>query len=77
MARVTTCDGTGIEIPEDTPVTGDFDHQYCDAARPIAEKYLEDLDNLHTRHAQSFQAELDDLRRLYREQLRQLPDDPA
>lgn len=77
MAKVTTCDGTGIEIPEDTPFTGEFEHQYCPAARHFAEKYLEDLDNLHTKHAEAFQLELDDLRKLYREHLRQLPDDPA
>lgn len=76
MATTTTCDGTGIPIPNDTPVTGHFGHQYCDEARAIAEKYLADLDELHTRKAQEFQAELADLRARYREQLKQLPDEP-
>lgn len=76
MAKITTCDGTGVPIPEDTPATGIFGHQYSDDARPIAEKYLLDLDELHSRTAQRFQTELAELRALYREKLQQLPDEP-
>lgn len=76
MATVTTCDGTGVEIPPDTPTTGIFGHQYCDAARPIAETYLEEVETLHKRLAIQFQAELEELRARYRGQLKQLPDEP-
>lgn len=75
MAKVTTCDGTGVEIPDSTPVTGQFGHQYSDDARPIAEKYLADLDELHTETARVFQEKLGALRERYRERLRELPDD--
>ena len=77
MARSTTCDATGVTIPEDTPTTGIFGHQYCDSARPLAEKYLEDLHDLHTRHAVAMQAELDEMRALYREKIATLPDDAS
>jgi hypothetical protein len=77
MATVTTCDGTGVQIPVDTPTTGIFGHQYSDDARPIAEKYLAELDLLHTEAARAFQAKLDALRTVYRHQLRELPDDFA
>lgn len=76
MARITTCDGTGVEIPDDTPTTGHFGHQYCESARIVAEQYLADLDALHTKAAERFQAELTDLKSLYREKLKELPDEP-
>lgn len=76
MAKTTSCDGTGVAIPDDTPATGHFGKQYSDAARPIAEKYLAGVDELHTETATVFQAKLDDLRARYREQLRELPDAP-
>jgi hypothetical protein len=75
MATVTTCDGTGVEIPAETPTTGQWGHQYSDAARPIAEAYLDDLSALHTKYAQLMQTELGELRARYREKLQQLPDD--
>ena len=75
MARVTTCDGTGAEIPEETPTTGLFGHQYSDEARPIAEEYLAALDALHSESATTFTAKLGELRAKYRSQLRELPDD--
>jgi hypothetical protein len=75
MATITTCDGTGVEIPADTPTTGLFGHQYSEEARPIAEKYLAELDDLHTSAAIAFKNGLDSLRARYREQLRELPDD--
>lgn len=73
MATNTICDGTGVEIPEDTPPTGLFGRQYSEGARPLAEKYLEELNALHTAAAESFQAQLDALRARYRH-LRTLPD---
>lgn len=76
MATITTCDGNGTEIPADTPTTGPFGHQYSDAMRPIAEKYLVDLNDLHTQLAAAFKAGLEDLRNQYREKLRELPDAP-
>lgn len=75
MAKITTCDGTDVEIPADTPITGLFGRQYSDAARPIAEKYLEEFDELHTKIAREMQAGIEALRARYRGELRQLPDD--
>lgn len=76
MATKTTCDGTGVEIPSDTPVTGMFGHQYCEASRVVAESYLSDLNTLHTEMAQQFQTRLDELRSIYHEKLKELPDEP-
>jgi hypothetical protein len=75
MATRTTCDGTGVVISDDTPVTGIMGHQYCDDARPVAEMYLADVSELHTKHAQAFTLELQELRARYREKLSQLPDE--
>lgn len=75
MARVTTCDGTGVEIPNDTPTTGLFGHQYCPEARAIAEKYLEELNALQQQQAAAFESALHTLRSSYRDKLYQLPDD--
>lgn len=74
--RATTCDGTGVLIPEDTPTTGAFGAQYCDDARVIAEKYLSDVHALHTECAEMFQAKLDALRQEARKELQILPDEP-
>lgn len=76
MGTKTTCDGTGVEIPDDTPTTGLFGHQYSDEARMYAEEYLENMSQLHTRYATNFQAELNELKALYREKLKELPDEP-
>lgn len=76
MGRVTTCDGTGVPIADDTPKTGAYGHQYCEEARPIAEKYLADLDAIHTECAVAFQSKLDALRAEARKSLLQLPDEP-
>ncbi len=75
MGTQTLCDGIGIAIPEDTPVTGLFSHQYSDAARPDAQAYLDELDALHTKHAAAFAIELAELRAKYRERLMILPDE--
>lgn len=75
MAKKTTCDGTGVEIPDETPTTGFFGHQYCDEARSIAQKYLEEIDALHLECAIAFQLSLGRIRDSYREKLQQLPDD--
>lgn len=77
MATVNTCDGTGVPIPADTPVTGPFGHQYCDAARVVADEYLARRSAAHTEAAELFQRYLNDLRAECRAKLRQLPDDPA
>lgn len=74
MARATTCDGTGATIPDDTPATGYWGHQYSDAARPVAEEYLRELNALHTRAARDFMDQLDALRARYHEKLTTLPD---
>lgn len=71
------CDGTGDPIPDDTPTTGPWGRQYSDAARVIAEQYLQKVNDLHTRYSTLFQQELEDLRAATREHLKQLPDDPA
>ncbi len=76
MATITTCDGTGVEIPNGTLATGYFGHKYSDEARPIAEEYLAELNALHARSASAFTAELATLRARYSEKLRQLPDLP-
>lgn len=76
MALTNTCDGTGVEIAPDTPTTGVFGKQYCEAARPIAEQYLAAVDALHTETARDFEEKLAHLRTMYREQLRELPDQP-
>jgi hypothetical protein len=76
MGTRTTCDGTGVEIPADTPTTGHFGHQYCDDARGVATEYLAAVNQLHTDIAAMFQERLDLLRAQYRERLTQLPDDP-
>jgi hypothetical protein len=76
VAKITTCDGTGVAIPDDTPTTGAFQHQYCIEARPIAEKYLADVDELHTRCADMFKIGLELLREEARKSLNQLPDLP-
>lgn len=76
MGTRTTCDGTGVEIPEETPTTGHFGHQYSDEARLVAEEYLKRVDELHTEAAKAFQAALDALRAEYREKLHELPDAP-
>lgn len=76
MATITTCDGTGVEIPADTPPTGYLGHQYSEAARPIAEQYLAAVDTLHTETARDFEEKLAHLRTMYREKLRELPDQP-
>lgn len=55
------CDATGEEIAVDAQVTGPYGRQYADCIRPLAERYL---------------SELNDLRRSYRRVLSQLPDDP-
>lgn len=77
MGTKTTCDGTGVDIPGDTPTTGMNGRQYCHEARKIAEDYLRDLDTTHTAMAMAFQKALTELRAKYREQLTQLPDDPT
>lgn len=74
MAKINTCDGTGVEIPENTPETGHFHHQYSDAARPIAEAYLRELDEIHTETAQAMKIKVEVLRSRYRALLRELPD---
>lgn len=76
MGKRTTCDGTGVEIPHDTPPTGMFGHQYCDVARKVAEEYLAKVNALHTATAAAFQEGLEKLRKEYRVELEQLPDDP-
>ena len=76
MATINTCDGNGSPIPADTPCTGSFGKQYCDELRPVAEKYLADLNALHTRNAERFTLELSELRALYHEKLAELPDAP-
>lgn len=76
MGAKTVCDGTGVEIPDETPNTGIFGHQYCDEARPIAEEYLAKVSELHTQVAAQFKASLEDLRDTYRAKLRELPDQP-
>lgn len=75
MAKATTCDGTGTPIPDDTPATGLFGHQYSDEARPIAEEYLREVNDLHTTTAAAFQRTLEAIRDRYRAQLRSLPDE--
>ena len=75
MGKRITCDGTGVEIPEESPTTGMFGHQYSDKARPVAEQYLDAVNDLHTKAAQRFDEELSGLRAYYREQLDELPDD--
>lgn len=55
------CDGTGIEIPEDSPKLGPYGRQYAECIRPLVEQYL---------------AELAEIRERYRRVLAQLPDDP-
>lgn len=75
MAKTTTCDGTGVEIPDDTPVTGHYGHQYADGARAIAEAYLAKVDEAHTEAAVLFAGRLERLRMEYRALLRELPDD--
>lgn len=74
MAGITVCDGTGVEIPEDAPTTGFFGKQYSDAARPVAEAYLAELNELHTAAHREFEVKLEALREKYRPQLRELPD---
>ena len=74
MAKITTCDGTGVEIPADTPPTGHFGHQYSDEARPIAQAYLDAVDAVHTEVAELFAERLASLRASYGERLRELPD---
>lgn len=76
MAKITTCDGNGTEIAEDTPTTGMFGHQYCDEMRPVAEAYMAALSDLHARHAEKFTAELTEIRAHYKAKLRELPDQP-
>ena len=75
--KATTCDGTGVIIPDDTPTTGPYRHQYCDEARPIAERYLRELDEIHTEAASEFQSKLNRLREEARKVLAQLPDEPS
>jgi len=75
MATINTCDGTGVPIPDSTPVTGVLGNQYCDDARPLAQKYLDDLNDLHTQVAQQFQTRLNELRAAYHEKLKKLPDE--
>jgi hypothetical protein len=75
MAKVTTCDGLGVPIAEETPTTGLFGHQYCDEARPIAEEYLKAVDDLHTRLSEEFASEMAKIRSAYRLKLIQLPDE--
>ncbi len=75
MSVLNHCDATGVEIPEDTPTTGHHGRQYSDEARPIAEQYLRELDEIHTVFAVAFQAKLTELRAKYREKIRELPDD--
>jgi len=77
MGTRTTCDGTGVEIPDDTPPTGLHGRQYSDDARQIAEAYLAELDAIHTESAVAFQAKLTVLRAKYRVQLIELPDDAS
>lgn len=72
----THCDGTGVEIPEDSPTLGHFGHQYSDEARVIAEEYLQALNDLHSEMASKFQADVDSLRAKYHERLAVLPDEP-
>lgn len=76
MAKINACDGNGTPIPDDAPTTGPFGRQYCDELRPVAEKYLEDLNALHTRVAEAFKLELADLRASYADKLQSLPDTP-
>lgn len=76
MGTQTTCDGNGTPIPADTPTTGAFGRQYCDELRPVAEAYLADVDALHTKTAEAFIAQLKDIRSLYADKLRELPDAP-
>ena len=77
MASRNHCDGTGVEIPDDTPTTGFFGRQYSDEARLIAEEYLKKVDELHFEIATKFQAALDALRAEYRTRIQTLPDDPT
>jgi len=77
MAVRNHCDGTGVEIPDDTPVTGMHGKQYSDDARPIAEAYLRELDEIHSEAAIAFQAKIIALRDKFRPQLKELPDDPS
>lgn len=76
MATKNFCDGTGLEIPDDTPTTGVFKRQYCNPARIEAEKYLAELDELHTWAAQLYEAKREELRARYRAELQHLPDEP-
>lgn len=76
MAKKNFCDGTGLEIPEDTPTTGHFGRQYCNPARIEAEKYLAELDALHTEAAQFYESKREELRARYRAELQHLPDEP-
>ena len=75
MGVRTTCDGTGVPIPGDSPTTGLFGHQYCPEAREIAEKYLEEVDTLHSAMAETFGTALSEIRARYKQDLLQLPDE--
>jgi hypothetical protein len=70
------CDGTGVEIPEDTPTTGHFGRQYCEAARADAEEYLRLIDEAHTAAARLYEMARETLRGVYRLKLATLPDEP-
>lgn len=76
MATRNICDGTGVEIPEETPTTGHFGKQYCDEARPLADEYLAKLDKMHTAAAEKWSADLAALKAEYRPLLTSLPDEP-
>lgn len=76
MATKNFCDGTGLEIDDDTPPTGHFGRQYCEAARADAEEYLRLVDEAHTAAARHFETARENLRSLFRLKLATLPDEP-
>ncbi len=76
MATACVCDGNGSTIATDTPATGPYGRQYCDDLRPLAEKYLQEANDLHTALAEAYKADLATLREQYRDKLQNLPDTP-
>lgn len=76
MATKNFCDGTGVEIPDDTPITGHFGRQYSAEARAVAEEYLQLLDEAHTAAARHYENARENLRSLFRLKLAKLPDEP-
>lgn len=76
MATKNFCDGTGVEIPDDTPTTGHFGRQYSAEARAVAEEYLQLLDEAHTSAARKYETDRETLRQVFRLKLAKLPDEP-